>query len=319
MKHPALVTWGIAAAMLLSLGTARAAGQQNGGPGVTATDREPLAAVKALYASAAYEEALSAIDKVRSAPPGAGDTRGLDQYRAFCLLALGRDADATKALEDLVTADPFFLPDPNEVSPRVLTLFHGVRKRLLSGTMQARYAMAKATYDRKEFAAAADQFTRVLVLMNDEDMDQKAAGLADMKTLASGFLDLAKGAAAPPKPPAPVAPAPAPAPPPPAKSIFDGSDAEVAPPTVQRQDLPPFPLTAQSPAFASMPVRPGVIEIVIDETGRVQHVTMRQSITAAYDAMLLNAATNWRYNPALRDGKPVKYRKLIQVNVGSRK
>jgi len=29
--------------------------------------------------------------------------------------------------------------------------------------------------------------------------------------------------------------------------------------------------------------------------------------------MLLSAATNWRYTPALRDGTPVKYRKLIQI------
>ncbi len=317
MKHPQLVTWWIAVALLLSLGAARASGQQGGGPAMAADDQEPLVAIKTLYASAAYEDALTAIDRLRSSGPPPKDTRGLDQYRAFCLLALGREGEANKALEDLVVSDPFFVPDPNDVSPRVLTLFHGVRRRLMPAAVQQRYAMAKATYDRKEFVAAADQFTRVLVLMDDEDMDQKAAGLADMKTLASGFLDLAKGAAAPPKPPEPVAPPPPPPAPVPQRTVFDGSDADVAPPTVQRQELPPFPLSSQS--VVGTPIRPGVIEIVIDEAGRVQHVAMRQSITATYDALLMSAAMNWRYNPALRNGKAVKFRKLIQVNVDARK
>jgi len=283
----------------------------------TAAAQESLASIKTLYASAAYEDALSAIDRLRSTATAAPDSRGLEQYRAFCLLALGREAEATKALEALITTDPFFVPDPNEVSPRVFTLFHSVRRRLLPPIVQQKYATAKATYDRKEYEAAAEQFGRVVSLMDDPDTDQKAPGLSDLRTLAGGFLDLAKNASAPPKPPPPVVETPPPPPPKPAKTVFDGSDADVAPPVMIRQDVPPWP--AQANGLTNAPIRPGVIEIVIDEAGRVERAVMRQSIAGFYDSMVLAATANWRYKPALRDGVPVKFRKLIQIAVDLRK
>ncbi len=281
----------------------------------TAVAQESLANVKTLYASAAYEDALSAIDRLRTTGPAATDNRGLEQYRAFCLLALGREAEATKSLEDLITGDPFFVPDQNEVSPRVFTLFHSVRHRLLPPLVQQRYTMAKATYDRKEYEAAADQFTRVASLMDDPDMDQRAPGLTDLRTLVGGFLDLAKNAATPPKPPQPVA-EPAPPPPKPTRTIFDGSDADVAPPVTVRQDVPAWPT---QPTLVNVPIRPGVVEIVIDESGRVERAVMRQAIATFYDPMVLSATSNWRYKPALRNGVPVKYRKLIQIAIDPRK
>ena len=34
-----------------------------------------------------------------------------------------------------------------------------------------------------------------------------------------------------------------------------------------------------------------------------------------YDTLLMTAARDWRYQPATLGGKPVKFRKLIQINV----
>jgi hypothetical protein len=64
-----------------------------------------------------------------------------------------------------------------------------------------------------------------------------------------------------------------------------------------------------------MPVRSGVIEVLVNESGRVEQATMRQSIVSVYDQMVLAAAVNWRYRQATLDGKPVKYRKMIQIKV----
>ena len=39
------------------------------------------------------------------------------------------------------------------------------------------------------------------------------------------------------------------------------------------------------------------------------------SVQPMYDGLLMSAAQNWRYQAATRDGEPVKYRKMIQINV----
>jgi TonB family protein len=275
--------------------------------------QDVVGTVKGLYTSAAYEEALTAIDRARaSGSPPPADGRSLDEYRAFCLLALGRDADAGKAIEDLVTADPFFLPDEREVSPRVLTFVHGVRKRLLPSIAPQRYAAAKAAYERKEYAAATAQFARVIDLLGDPDIDPRMPMLADLRMLAAGFLDLAAAAAAPPKPSEPEPPPEAQVVQPLVKTVFDASDTAVVPPVAQRQNVPAWPAILQQ---AGTTGRPGALEVVVNETGRVEQATVRQSIVPIYDQMLLAAAVNWRYKPATLDGQPVKYRKMIQIKV----
>ena len=59
----------------------------------------------------------------------------------------------------------------------------------------------------------------------------------------------------------------------------------------------------------------GVLEMVIDERGRVTFAAVRTSVHPMFDAELLTAAREWRYQPATFAGKPVKYRKMIQINV----
>ena len=59
----------------------------------------------------------------------------------------------------------------------------------------------------------------------------------------------------------------------------------------------------------------GVIEIVIDERGHVESAQMRASVHPRYDGIAVDAAKSWQYRPATLNGKPVKFRKLVQVNL----
>jgi TonB family protein len=61
--------------------------------------------------------------------------------------------------------------------------------------------------------------------------------------------------------------------------------------------------------------RRGVLEVVFDAKGRVVSAEIRESVHPIYDNLVLTAARDWKYEPATVDGKPVKYRKLIQNNV----
>jgi TonB family protein len=276
--------------------------------------QESLSAARDLYASAAYEDALAVLNRMPSANRPADEARTIEQYRAFCLLALGRTSEAERAIEAVVTDEPLYQP-ASEVSPRVRTAFTDVRKRMLPAIIQQEYAKAKSTYDRKEFASAATAFSRVLDVMADPAAAAAVSQppLSDLRTLASGFRDLAVSAATPPPLPtvAPAAPVvatpPAPAPVAIAR-VYSPSDANVVPPLILRQELPPYQGTP-------VMVMQGTIEIVIDETGNVESATMRQPVSAQYDSQALSSTKTWRYRPAMLDGVPVKFRKSISITV----
>ena len=269
-----------------------------------------LSVARDLYASAAYDDALAVLNRLRAADHPASQSRAIEQYRAFCLLALGRSADAEQAIEAVVAAEPSFQPGAGDVSPRIRSVFTTVRRRMLPSIIQQKYALAKAAFDRKEFAAAADGFAQVLTALADQDVaaEAKQPPLSDLRTLAGGFQELAaKSAAPPPPPPAPVVALP---PPPPlaAPRIYNGDESNVIPPTVVNQTLPPFSERILIP-------RSGKLEVVIDEFGAVESAIMTASVTQAYDAMALRATKAWRYKPATANGAPVKFRKTVQITV----
>jgi TonB family protein len=278
--------------------------------GAFAQDRD-LNAARELYASAAYDDALAVLNRLRSSDHPASQSRAIEQYRAFCLLALGRSTDAEQAIEAVVVAEPTFQPGETDASPRIRSAFTSVRRRMLPSIIQQKYAQAKAAFDRKEFAAAADGFTQVLTALADQDVavEARQPPLADLRTLAGGFQELAAKASAPP-PVLAVAPVAVPLPPaaPLTPRIYTGGETGVVAPTAVNQTLPPFPGQVIIP-------RNGRLELVIDESGAVESAMMTGSVTPAYDQMVIAATKNWRYRPATQNGVPVKFRKTVQITI----
>ena len=273
--------------------------------------RDVVGPARDLYASARYDEALAVLNDLRPADAvnAVSDRKSIEQYRSLCLLALGRGTEAESAIAAVVTADPAYLPGEVEASPRVRAAFSEVRRRLLPDIASSRYAEAKALFDRKEYATAATHFRQVVRLLDDPDMGGK---LSDLRTLVSGFLDLSVAATPPPEPPKPVAAAPvAPTvPQPDPNRIYSMGDRDVTAPVIIRQQMPPLTSNMKLQARGR-----GIVEVVIDEQGRVTNVAVRESVQPMYDAQLLSAGKDWRYQPAMFLGKPVRYRKLIQINV----
>lgn len=277
--------------------------------------RDVVSAARDLYASARYDEALAVLNDMRPADGAAAnvDRKSIEQYRSLCLLALGRGSEAESAIAAVVTADPTYLPGEADASPRVRSAFSDVRRRLLPEIATSRYTQAKAEFDRKNYSAAAQQFRQVLVLIEDPDMGGK---LPELRMLSTGFMDLSVAALAPP--PVPAKPEQMAAPPPVAAApaltqpdrIYTMLDKDVAPAAVIRQVMPRLAPNVKQAAKDT-----GVVEVVIDEQGRVTFVAIRQSVHPVFDADLMAAAREWRYQPATLAGKPVKYRKMIQINV----
>ena len=278
--------------------------------GVTlAQEGSPIASARDLYASARYDEALAVLNGMK--PDDSTDRKSIEQYRSLCLLALGRGPEAVTAIAAVVTADPGFVPGESDASPRVRGAFSEVRQRLLPDIAASRYTAAKAAFDQKDFKASEVAFRDLLTLLNDPQMGNR---LPDLRVLAAGFLDLSTAAAAPPpepvKPAAPVVAA-APAPPaPPANHVWTAADPGVTAPTAIKQEVPRVPV-----AITSQMRERGMLEIVIDEQGRVVGITLRSSVHPVYDPLLMAAARQWRYSPATVGGSPVKFRKLVHITM----
>jgi TonB family protein len=297
MKTRLLVSLWIAAALVSPVSA-----QQN-----------PFAAARDLYASARYDEALVMLNGMQPAIGGAPDRRSIEQYRSLCLLALGRGPEAESAIAAVVTADPLYVPGRSDSSPRVRTAFGEVRQRLLPEIARARYMKAKAAFDRKDHSDAERQFRGVLLLLNDPQMGGR---LSDLRELAAGFLDLSTAAAAPLPPvrkPEPKKLEPAPPPPPPIAvrapgRIWIGEEPGVTPPVPIRQEMPRVQASIQNHVRDR-----GLLEVIIDEQGRVVGLTIRSSVHPIYDTLLMTAARDWRYQPATVGGVPVKFKKLIQI------
>lgn len=286
---PPMVLWALMLATLLLMSIPRLAGAQ-----------DLLASARTQYQAAAYDEALTTLQQLAAnkAALSATDAREVEEYRFLCLLALGRKDEARVAMGVVVKSDPLYTLEAGATPPRVLNTFTEVRRELLPQIATQLYAESKASYDKKETADARAGFETLMTMLADPDMQGK---LADLGTLAKGFLDLSATAAAPA---AVVAPAAAPV-----ETVAKA--AVIVPPIAIIQKVPPIP----SNLLRMTQLKAGILELQIDETGKVTEAKFLSPIHPVYDGMVTSSAKGWKYQPATADGKPIKYRKTIRIAV----
>ena len=312
--------------------------------------QDSLTAAKDLYASAAYEDALSTLTRLTEGGGAAPDVaRQVDEYRAFCLYALGRTGEAESVAETMIRRDPMMKLDSPDVSPRLEVMFSTVRKRLLPSLIRERFKTARTALEQKNLSEAEPQLAEAKLMIADaEKLAIKDEGLADLSVLVDGFLQLVRStadqrqataqaaAATVPQespavmPPAPrrteAAPAaaprrteavPAPAPrrtepvsaPASAARVYTVDDVGIVPPTVINQRMPA--MTPDLVRITKAMNTSAVVEIVIDEKGDVVDANIIKSVNTSFDSIVITAARRWKYRPALKDGVPVRYVKTL--------
>jgi TonB family protein len=274
------------------------------------SESDRLDAVRQLYASADYESALAALERLPATGTPAAVVE-MQRYRALCLIALARTADAEQIIEQIVRIDPSYQPDEQE-APRIRAAFASVRSRVLPLVARAHYADAKAAYERRDFEAAASAFERTIAVIDTVESDDPA--LVDLRTLARGFVDLSRSAVAAAAPaPASQPAAPVETPPPPTPEPDSKSDATdtATGPVILDQTLPPW-----NPAWFGAQFQSefrGAVEVTIDDHGAVTAARILEPVHPAYDPQLLDAATRWRYQPARRGSQPVVSVKRVDI------
>jgi len=312
--------------------------------------QDSLTAAKDLYASAAYEDALSTLTRLTEGGGAAPDiARQVDEYRAFCLYALGRTGEAESVAETMIRREPMMKLDSPDVSPRLEVMFSTVRKRLLPSLIRERFKTARTALEEKNLKEAEPQLVEAKLMIADaQKLAIKDEGLADLSVLVDGFLQLVRSTAdqrqalstadqrqataqpaagnMPQESPAAPAPAsrrtdaaPAPAPrrseadpapaPVSAARVYTVDDVGVVPPTVINQRMPA--MTPDLVRITKATKTSAVVEIVIDEKGDVVDATVIKSVNASFDSIVIGAARRWKYRPALKDGVPVRYVKTL--------
>ena len=269
--------------------------------------QESLQSAKDLYASAAYEDALSVLSRLRVSEPRSD----VEQYRVLCLVALGRQGEAEETVRAVVKSDPTFVPDATEISPRIRELFLRTRRQLLPEIARRMYLDAKSALERKDRAAALAGFDSVVRLFDSAgpDLDEP---MSELRFLASGFLDLSRALEEPANDAAktvgPVA-APAPAAQAPPRA------PEIIPPVAIRQTMSqsvPSDMLSRQSSFT------GAVRVSISAAGRVETARIERSVHPAYDPLLLQATRSWEYQPARNGGVPVPSEQLVQVQLKPR-
>jgi outer membrane biosynthesis protein TonB len=272
-----------------------------------------LTKVKALYAEAAYEDALAVLAAVPTETP----VPELDQYRAFCLIALGDQPKAEVAIENLLVQNPLYQPDGADTSPRVIEVFREVRSRVMPAVSKRLYVEAKSALERREREQAVKGFETLLQLIGSEPANDET--LDDLKVLAQGFLDLSRSlpAATPAPastpasvdtaPPANTATGDAPTA---SSSVPVTATANWVRPVAVRQQMPPW--NAPDSITRNAEFR-GVLRVNVGADGKVVSSEIVRSAHPLYDRLLLNASKDWLYQPARQDGKPITAEVLVEV------
>ena len=188
------------------------------------------------------------------------------------------------------------------------SLFSQVRRRIGPVLVRRTYQLGKAAMDRKDREEAVAQFETMLRVADDADV-RTEAGIAELRELGAGFLELSRAMPAKNAPPTAAAP---PAAAPSASPATPRLNPIVAPIVVQQR----FPQWVPPDAVSRTRDFRGSVRVQISAEGKVTSAEIVKSVHPAYDQQLLRAARGWLYEPARKDGLPIPSEKTVEVAVG---
>jgi TonB family protein len=151
------------------------------------------------------------------------------------------------------------------------------------------FQRARAQFDRRDYAQAAEGFQKVLRILRNSGASGSAS---ELRTLAVDFETLSRVALAQ------RADSP----------IYTSADEGVTEPVPVRPYLPERVATGMAEGTSA------VLELVVDSRGAVESVHLRSPNNHYRDRWWVSVAKNWQFRPALKDGQPVKFLKRVVIS-----
>jgi len=224
-------------------------------------------------------------------PASSGSNDSLEaERRAVGLLAAGNADDASIMFDAIVMRNPFYQLDPSRSSPEALAALQSSKRILLPVLARRLYEDARAAYEAGDFTKAIAAGGRALALLNSLDPNEPAP--RDLETEATNLVALATAARTAEE-----------------DTIYSIGDTGVTPPRPLSRQLAATVLLRRS----TPPT--GRLEILVGRSGRVEIVRLDTPTNGYHDRMIVSAVKAWRYKPALRNGKPVRFNLVMMISL----
>jgi len=212
------------------------------------------------------------------------------ERRATGLLATGQAEDASILFDAIVMKNPFYQLDPSRSSPEALAALEASKRVLVPALVRRQYQEARTAFDAGEYSKAIAAGGRALTLLNSIGVDGEPNELNGDLTNLVARATAARAAEE--------------------ETVYSEDDPSVTPPRPVGRQL----------STAAQPHNPNVtptgrLEILVNRSGRVESVRLETPSNGYHDRMIVSAVKAWRYRPALRNGKPVRYFMVVSISL----
>jgi len=209
--------------------------------------------------------------------------------QAATLLASGRAEDAQRVFDSIVLANPLYQIDSARSTPEAVAALEASRRDILPALARRDYMNARAALDAGDYDRALSEGSRITTMIAHYDGDAAFTGLrgALQQLLARASVMKARED----------------------DRVYAEADDGVTPPAPLSRQLPatlPFGITSSTV---------GRLEMLISRDGEVEIVKLHTPLNRYHERMIVSAAKAWRYRPALKDGKPVRFRLVTSINL----
>jgi hypothetical protein len=210
------------------------------------------------------------------------------QQRAAPQPVFGAD-DAQRLFDRIVLSDPFYKLSPERATPEAVAALRDSKRVLVPEIARRDHERARTFFETGAYDRAATEATRVSRMLDDLEPGSAPPGLIESNRQLLARIESARARED--------------------QRIYTEADAAVMPPeALSRQ----FPAT---PPFGMSKGQIGTLEIVISRSGQVEAIRLHTPLNRYHERMIVSAAKAWRYRPALKDGKPVRYRLFSSINL----
>ena len=90
-------------------------------------------------------------------------------------------------------------------------------------------------------------------------------------------------------------------------TVYSALNQDIVPPSFARPRLPSDPPRGVNPKELSE------VQVLVAPSGEVESVKLVTHPVRIIPAMMLSAMKTWRFQPAMKDGQPVRYRLRLRV------